>query len=381
MSGLGGRTKTIDTSPPEIQELRNQFLNYIGGRPAVPGISSAEFDDWLRRTYPRGTKQGTRNTPGRRGELYEEYRRQYQPTTGGGAGGTGGFFDRIFRPASVDRPGEVGLDARAWIDRNAIPRATTSFAAPEIDPINRGMVRDISGVPDIYAPSTQSVDQLGGVKSDFFRNVMSQLAPAFAQRRAEGLAAAREAAGNLTGTGRSNFLGGAINRSLGEEQATLANYATQGLQTEVGRQQGDAARALEAARANQGVAFQTGAANQAADISFLGSLLERGRLNQGAALQAAELGQRGEFANINSVLQALTGNQDVARLLAQLQQQRELGIYGVESEARQRESQNFLSALLALFGIQNTPYQTGGPGAVIGPLIGAGATYAGSRGR
>ena len=94
-------------------------------------------------------------------------------------------------------------------------------------------------------PQTQSVDQLGGVGSSFFQNMMAQLQPAFTQERNQGLAAAKESAGNLTGSGFGNILGSAVNRSLGNEQQTLANYALHGIQQEMARQQGDANRLFQ----------------------------------------------------------------------------------------------------------------------------------------
>lgn len=87
---------------------------------------------------------------------------------------------------------------------------------------------------------TQSVDQLGGANSAFFQNMMGHLKPAFDQERAEGLAGAKEAAGTLTGSGFANRLGASVNRSLGQEDATLADYATRGLSLEQQRQQAQA---------------------------------------------------------------------------------------------------------------------------------------------
>lgn len=45
----------------------------------------------------------------------------------------------------------------------------------------------------------------------------------FGQRRAEGLAQAKESAGNLTGSGFANILGSAAGRSIFDENAFLAN--------------------------------------------------------------------------------------------------------------------------------------------------------------
>lgn len=52
----------------------------------------------------------------------------------------------------------------------------------------------------------------------------------FAQRRATGLAQAKESAGNLTGSGFGNILGEAAGRSISEENAFLANLMEQSRQ-------------------------------------------------------------------------------------------------------------------------------------------------------
>ena len=58
-------------------------------------------------------------------------------------------------------------------------------------------------------------------------DIPAAYAPAFAQRRAEALAAAKESAGNLTGSGFAHQLGVAAGRSALEENAFLANLQQQ----------------------------------------------------------------------------------------------------------------------------------------------------------
>lgn len=60
-----------------------------------------------------------------------------------------------------------------------------------------------------------------------FAEIPKEYGPAFAQRRAEALAAAKESAGNLTGSGFGNVLGVAAGRSALEENAFLANLQQQ----------------------------------------------------------------------------------------------------------------------------------------------------------
>lgn len=211
--------------------------------------------------------------------------------------------------------------------------------------VNRGMIGNVSSAP------TQSVDQLGGANSAFFKNMMSQLQPSFDQSRSEGLAAAREGAGSLTGSGFANALGSSINRSLGNQQATLANYASQGVQAEMGRQQADAARQLSA---NQG--------NQGADTSFMNALLSRNQ--QG--LQAQQLG-----------LQAQTQNQNTQQGANNLQ-------FQGNSDTANQNAQRFMQMLMgqSTAGIAPGTIQTsGGIGSILSPIAGIAGQAAGAGAR
>lgn len=340
----------------------------------------------------------------------------------------GNARDVGYNPASTDfmsqfervQPGQVG----------------TQFGAQQIDAGQFGMpggfnARDVNA-DAIGNVSTQSVDQLGGANSAFFQNMMQQLQPAFNQQRALAAAAGSEASGNLTGSGFANRLGSALNRSLGDEQARLANYAAQGLGMEVGRQtnlagintQRDIAglqSGLQAQMANQQADLTRGQlglaggdqrlralmANQGADLQAQGMGLQgqlanqqtglQGMLaNQDARLRAAGMGQQGELANMqaqlhaggqnqsadlermrlgltaqtqnqNNELQRLLANQGMAagrsQLQAQMDQQRNMGIYGNQSQFAMQNAQNFLNMLLGMgtsgVGAPQTSYKPG----------------------
>lgn len=201
--------------------------------------------------------------------------------------------------------------------------------------VNRSQVRDVSSNP------TQSVDQLGGAHSDFFNNMVAQLQPSFDQARQQTAATAKESAGNLTGSGFANTLGSALNRTLGDQQAMLANYAAQGVNTEVGRQQGDANRAFQAQTANQG-----------ADQNFMNAVLQRNQ--QGLAAQ--QLG-----------LQAQTQNQNTQQGANNLQ-------YSTQAATANDNASRYLQLLSgqALAGVAPSTIQTsGGIGSVLGPIGGA----------
>lgn len=196
--------------------------------------------------------------------------------------------------------------------------------------IDRSQVRDVA-----------SVDSLGGANSAFFQNMMAQLQPSFTQARDEGLAAAKESAGSLTGSGFANRLGASINRSLGNEQATLAQYASQGIGQELQRQQ----------------------ANQNADLSFMNDVLQRNQ--QG--LQAQQLSSQAEQFNAGQ-------QQQTNQTQAQLDAQRAANIYGTSAQMSQNNANNFLNLLLAGQGNPNsaiTLQKSGGIGSVLAPIGGA----------
>lgn len=323
------------------------------------------------------------------------------------------------------------------------------------DQFGRGQVRDATAQSSGYNP-TQSVDQLGGANSAFFRNMQAQLQPAFEQGRAESLAAAKEGLGNMgAGTAVANALGTAMNRSLGNEQATLANYATQGLQTEVGRQLQDAGQTAQVgiANANRDLAAQQG--NQSADQQFLNSLLGQGNLglglsqlglqgqiaNQGTSAQLGtvaannqlqgalanqqnsfntqqanignqmnlwnaqnQFGQNAQQGNMGANLQAALANQGAGNnaqaqnILNSMNQQQfnanlgqnnnqfnaNLGAQYQQLVAQmgQQNAQNFLAMLMGMgtTGVQgNQVVQSGGAGALLGPLAGGLGSYFGAK--
>lgn len=260
--------------------------------------------------------------------------------------------------------------------------------------INRGMTRDVNAGPGVSASNvtadrvstnnTDSVDKLGGANSSFFQNMMGQLQPSFTQARSEGLTAAKEAAGSLTGSGFANRLGSSINRSLGSEQATLANYATQGMGMEMNRQQSDAARQLQAGMANQSTGLQAGMANQSAG-------LQAGIANQNTGMQAQLANQGADQNFMNSLLtrnqQGLTAQgmgaqaeqfnsgqqQQTNSLQAQLDAQRNAMGYQGQLGVNQQNANNFMQLLgqQSSLGVgPTTVQQSGGFGGFLGGLGG-----------
>lgn len=327
-------------------------------------------------------------------------------------------------------------------------------------PFNRGQVRDTAAQNSGYQ-GTQSVDQLGGANSAFFRNMQGQLQPAFAQGREEALAAAKAGLGNMGGgSALGNSLGTAMNRSLGNEQATLANYASQGLQTEVGRQLQDAGQRSQVDMANANRGLQSDQGNQGADMGFLNQLLgqqgQQGNLALGYAGQnlqgqmanqqmAGQLGQAGmsnalnaaqgnqstnlaaqgqnaqngfnawqqanqfnqnaQGQNMGANLQAAQGNQaagnnaqaqNIANGMNQQQFNANLqqGQFNTQaglnqtyqqlvSQMGQQNASNYLAMLMGMgtTGVGQQATQSGGAGALLGPIASGVGSYLGSRGR
>lgn len=137
-----------------------------------------------------------------------------------------------------------------------------------------------------------------------------QLQPFFDQQRAEAAAQAKEASGNLTGSGFANTLGTAMNRSLGAQQAQLSDYASQ-------QAQGQLAANTQLGVAGINAGAQTGAASISSGNNLLGNLfstianndLTRQSANAGYGLDYAKLGQGGEQFNAQTLFNILSGNQ------------------------------------------------------------------------
>ncbi len=233
--------------------------------------------------------------------------------------------DYIMNPTGPGKAQAPGLPPQVNV-LGAQPVSTTFNSGTDI---NRGQVRDVD-----------SVDKLGGGNSEFFKNMMGQLAPAFAQSRSEAVAAGKEAGGSLTGSGFGNRVGTALNRSLGSEQATLANYATQGIGMEMNRQQ----------------------ANQGADINFMNALLTRN--SQGLQAQGMQ-----------SAAEQFNSGQTQQRNLTQAQL--DANRYGMGYQGQlginQQNANNFMQLLgqQATLGVgPTTIQQSGGWGQLAGSLGG-----------
>lgn len=419
---MGGSTKVVDTTPKQTQGLRTDVIDYLSGKP---------------RTSSAGTQQGN----GLFGILRarENALTGTNPSGGGPQPGAADPFDRI-RAESPELPPQINIPQVGPVEgfgRDSIRDifgGNVNFDPSMIGMIDPNMIpgvgnnlpsfmrKDIGnvGTNPLGHLGTDSVDQLGGANSAFFQNMMKQLQPAFDQRRTEGIAAAREGAGNLTGTGLGNSIGTSINRSLGDEQATLANYAAQGLQTEVGRQLQQAGINTNRDISSAGNALQAGIANQGADQNFMSILLNRAGLgqqgelanqdatlrtllaNQGAGIEGARLGLQAGQGNQEAALRASMANQgadqnfmsqELQRLFGNqgaqigqnqfqgnMDQQRQMQIFQTLAQLGDSNAQRFMQMLLGQSTAGVAPgqvTQSGGIGSLLGPLGGIAGTALG----
>lgn len=232
-----------------------------------------------------------------------------------------------------------------------------------IPQLGRGQIQDVMGQNvSANGVNTQSVDQLGGMNSSFFQNMMGQLSPLFQQQTSNALAQAKEASGNLTGSGFANNLGQAVGQVLPQQQALLAQYAQQGIGQELGRQQQLAGLAQERNLANAQFGQQANMANQSADMNFLNQLLQRGSLGN----QAEQLGLQQGMAN-----QGAQQGYDLSN--AQMEMQRQLAMFQGQNDINNSNAQRY-AALAGQFGNQgvgpNEIIQQNGLAALAGPLGG-----------
>lgn len=464
---MGGSTKVIDTTPQQTQKLRGGVVDWLmtpsqgqgqlagrgaaaqGGRQMQPfgGDNNVLYNSDAERGFSAGGPQPQGGMPQGFAEWQRGYQAQEPQMSGGYPGqayagpqsvipgmGGGSPYDRMFANdpgaiprTEVNRVGDVaGIDRGGIRDVNA---GNVSFDPSQIGRINPNQIQQVGDASQnidirrnmignvtpgqLNNVGTQSVDQLGGANSAFFRNMMAQLQPAFDEQRSSALAAAKEGAGNLSGSGYANYVGSALNRSLGDEQARLADYATQGLGMEVNRQLGvaglnntsniarfqgdlDAQRAnqgmdstfinqmlqrgqlgLQGQMANQDAGLRALLANQGADIESGRLGLQAGGMNQDANLRAGMANQGMDANWMSQEMQRRFGNQSAGinqnQFQGQMDQQRLMQEYQTRAQMGDANAQRFLQMLMAQSTAGVTPstvQQSGGIGSFLGTALG-----------
>lgn len=129
-------------------------------------------------------------------------------------------------------------------DYGSLRSGLQQFLMQNIDQLNGGGTPNEPGRVNIGTPgqvgaggvNIDSASTLGGATSPFFQNMMAQYEPLFAQERARTIAQAKESSGNLTGTGYANNVANALNRTLTDQQAKIADLFRSDLANEQARQ-------------------------------------------------------------------------------------------------------------------------------------------------
>ena len=353
---MGGSTKTVSTAPRETAALRGGVTNYLMGNNGAAG-----------------GYQGPSSRGGLAGAVSNAVGSAMQRPGMNAAGvPTGGQqpaqspYDRI--NAAAVAPMEQAIMANVpmmnaggalTIDPSMIPQVG-GYGGIDTSQFNRQNIGNAS------AGQTTSIDALGGANSAFFKNMMAQLQPSFDQARSEAVAAGREGSGNLTGSGFANTLGSHLNRSMGEQQARLADYAVQGLGMENTRQLGQA-----------GYDTQASIANQNRDMGFLQQMLGLGQLGQQGQMANQEAMLRGGMANQATELARLQGNQGtqlaMGQTQAQIDAQRNQTQYSTQADLSNANAQRFMQMLMSMSTAGLGPeqvVQSGGAGALLAPVLG-----------
>lgn len=247
---MSGSTKTVSTTPREIVGLRNDLSNWLRGPQAATSAPPPKFNNikmigdvqrkmWEQQQAMAGAQGNAAATGG------PQPRGNNLSGPLGGAGvnlaalaNAGGMFKGSKSTEGSPSPNQVGSTAGPQGGAVMGPGQSLDFKFAPQNPAPGGA----EGFDRMF---TQSMDQLGGANSPFFQNMMAQLNPMFEQQRADAVAAAREGAGNLTGSGYGNIMGSMMNRTLGSQQAMAADLFQNLAGMEMQRQQGDAGRFMQ----------------------------------------------------------------------------------------------------------------------------------------
>jgi len=331
--GMKGQEGTINTMPEDVTGLRGDVISWLqqasGGNPGAAAEASFEKMfakerlDYLAQLQKNGVTGPALLQAGAQFDSNKATRKEayVKQNPGGSFGAINAQAAPMYNPAASG--GSTIGNLPQAPKTNLGPASLSSFdpisagAAAKGDPVSMGKTsglqrdKNFDGIIDMIvgrskggnmagqatagqAASTvgmvQSMDQLGN--SFFKENVMTPYRDMFAQTRKEGLAAANEASGNLTGSGFANNLGTTVNRSIGEENAALSGILTQLGQFEVGRQQQVAEREQGRLLGNAGFTTQAEIANAGnrttANLAGTQNLAQLAALFSGESMDAAK---------------------------------------------------------------------------------------------
>ena len=344
LSGGPGSNKVsqYDAVPKDIQKLRTQTAGYLGDNmnqiqqtAAQSGPVGYQKTNEVGPTGINGLYRATSGTTnpsdGRYVGLNNFQPNQstnatsYEGAASAGTGRTGSIMDQLLASQQGGVNGQV---------MNSLMNGGGGVSAQGV----RGLTEGQQSVSDLA---------MGGFMDKF----MQQYSPLFEQQRQQALAAAKEASGNLTGSGFANALGNSTAQTLAQQQAQLGQLAQFGIGQEVGRQSNlaglqnsrnlaDASNSLQASMANAG--------NRLQGASAAGQLSNQANQQM---IQALEASGQIELANLVREQGRLTNNAQTGADVA-------LQNRTITSNEQGRNAANDLSRLTTLAGLQQNDAQS-----------------------
>lgn len=226
--GWQGSTGQAATNPfagrnDPVGSLRRHTWD-LENRSNGPAIDGTVFNQIFSQTpapFNPATAEGAQiNMPGRQAlpgvTIGAGQQANYNPVAAAGAQNTGAYLDPRFNDV-LSGIMNLGSDIR--------------FGGA-----NAAMVRPVGEAASVVDMSHNLSEIVNGQNDYFKNNVLNAYNPLFDQQRELAIAQAKEAAGNLTGTGYAANVGNVLNRLVPEQQARLSDILTQLGTTEMGRE-------------------------------------------------------------------------------------------------------------------------------------------------
>lgn len=175
---MGGTTKRVSTTPEEITPLRNSIVDALMSGNVGPNLGNNPYNQ----SWMNAQRMGSANSG-------------MGPRTGNN------WLDNV-----------GGGAVRQMLVGSRPQGASADF----LDMLNSGIFAQGPNLDSFADPNGALFTSIRGGYDDMFN-----------QNRALALAQAKEASGNLTGSGYAANLGGVVNRSLGEQNGLLSQVLTQ----------------------------------------------------------------------------------------------------------------------------------------------------------